>query len=132
MATTANDIRNAYIKAHENDMFSMYFTGDIRPLIDNKMTPNDHVYSGRSTRLIGGANAYWKPMDGFFFVCGDAHEMKHLYDIVVRGYDVAIISINGADVISIRQLPKAETKAIEVALTVFDFTEQAEQAFFGR
>lgn len=126
-----HEIRNAYITSHENEMFSMYFTGDIRPLINDKMTPNDQVYSGRSTRLVGGANAYWKNMDGYFFVVGSAHEMKDLYDIVVRGYDTCIISINGTDVISIRQIPKAAPKVV-AQTTVFDFTEQAEQAFFER
>jgi len=131
---TAHEVRSAYIASHQQDLFSMFFVGDIRPLIEDKQhTSNEQLFSGNSVRLVGGTNAYWKHTDGYFFVCGNAVEMKDLYDVMIHSYELLKIDINGVEVISIRALPRAQKQTtVEVALTVFDFTERAEQAFFER
>jgi hypothetical protein len=105
----ATKIRAAYLRQHQDDTFSLNLTGNIRLLLANHQTPNYQVYSGEPVRLVGGAYAYWKAEDGYFFVSGDKGEMQYLYEDVVATYEVFKLDLkSGDEVISLREKAKGK------------------------
>lgn len=108
----ATKIRAVYLRMHEDETLSILITGNIRLLLVNHQTSNYAVYSGEPVRLIGGANAYWKHEDGYFFVSGTRAEMTYLCDDVLSTYDAIKLDLkSGDEVVSIRE--KVRPKPVE-------------------
>lgn len=107
----ATKIRAAYLRAHEDEIFSINLAGNVRALLQNSQTTNDTLYSGEPVPLIGGATAAWKAEDGYFFVWGHDFEIKDLHAGMLHSFELFKFTTNGVDVISMRSVPEEKKSA---------------------
>lgn len=104
----AKTIREAYLKAHNGETFSINLTGNIRLIIDSLRTSNTDLFSGKPIKVIGGADAYWKFEEGYFFIYGSETEIKYLYEQLVKHYELRGYKQDGAEVVTLRERATTE------------------------
>lgn len=103
----ATKIRAAYLRLHEQDQFNLNLAGNVRPLLNDPQTSNTKLYSGDSVSLIGGATAYWKAEDGYFFVCGSLDEVGYVYKSLLHSFELfGFVTKDGQDVVTMREVPQ--------------------------
>lgn len=102
-------IRAAYLRAHDDETFHLNITGNLRLLLGTAQTSNTELYSGSAVTLVGGGCAYWKPDEGYFFVCGTRAQMTELYDCILSGFDTTGFAGSGGEaVVSLREHPEGK------------------------